>query len=95
MELKGFMVCEAGKPVTLELNDEIVGGLTISEPIPVFNDADDAELAAMSNQSRYGSRAMFDICHVTISIGDVHHTVTYDEDVEDEGDDEHDGEWST
>lgn len=83
--MKGFIACDpGGNPISLELSDEIIGGLAIAEPFPVFLDANDAEEAVLSNQSRYGSKATFEIRHVELVIGEIHHTAEYDESKADE-----------
>lgn len=84
--MKGFVVCVAGLPVAMELSDEIVGGLTVTDPVPVFEDADDAKAAALANQCRYGSDATLQIRQVELTIGAIELEVEYNEDEPDEGD---------
>lgn len=88
MKIEGFAAFEDGQPVEMELSDEIVGGIILTDPLPVFKDADDAESAVMSNQSRYGSVATFEIRKVIIEVGDIVNTVTYDENAKDDEDED-------
>jgi hypothetical protein len=87
--MQGFIVCVDGKPVPMALSEDITGGIVVNDPVQVFDSADAAGDAAMSNQSQYGSKAVFEIRHVELVIGDVHHTAEYDESTDlDEDEDE-------
>lgn len=73
-----YIVCQDGKPVEMELADDIIGGLSICDPTPVFDSAEDAEQAALSYRSLFGDKATFEIRHVKLVIGDIHRTAAYD-----------------
>ena len=79
--LVGFMAFENGKPVAMELSDEIVcGDVVITNPFPVFASSDDARDTVLASQTRYGSRTTFEIREVTLAIGKVACVAEYDED---------------
>ena len=66
--MKGFIVLDLSfQPVSMGLDQDIVGGMIISEPVPVFKSRDDAEDAARSYGSSLVKRPFLRVVPVTLS----------------------------
>jgi hypothetical protein len=56
-EIRGWVVAELdGTPMRMELSNDIVGGLIVTDPFPIFDDSSDARDAGSSNRCRFVGR---------------------------------------
>lgn len=82
--LHGFTAVQDGVPVNMELGDDIMGGLIINCPFPIFSSADDAAKAWLNHAACFVDSAIATIVPVTVTMGEPVKTVELKEDEEDD-----------
>jgi hypothetical protein len=82
--MQGFMVVENGKPVAMELCDDIAAGTHMVSPFPVFVDEADAKVAFFNYAGMFTRPAKALIVPVTITFGSSVGEVEYSDREDDE-----------